>query len=206
MNPRPFSLPPSLSLSVSFSSSSSVRSAGQSLLLESPPVPPRCGSSTNIGSGQSPRFARGFRLETHRPECYSCRVTETAAISGRFLSYPVFQQHATCSFLSAPRNRRRLHVSFSFRKRPRFRPRFPHLVSSRLPFFFPALAFNAASNTDRRTDRQTDRPPLASPTRTPGMLFTMYVREISALEPERRERERGREFFVVDPPFSAATK
>lgn len=190
MNPRPFSLPPSLSLSVSFSSSSSVRSAGQSLLLESPPVPPRCGSSTNIGSGQSPRFARGFRLETHRPECYSCRVTETAAISGRFLSYPVFQQHATCSFLSAPRNRRRLHVSFSFRKRPRFRPRFPHLVSSRLPFFFPPSLL-----TPRRTptDGQTGRPPLASPTRTPGMLFTMYVREISALEPERRERERERE-------------
>ena len=160
VEPKTF-LPPSLSLSLSRSrslpSSSSVRWAGQSLLLESPPVPPRCGSSTNIGSGQSPRFARGFRLETHRPECYSCRVTETAAISGRFLSYPVFQQHATCSFLSAPRNRRRLHVSFSFRKRPRFRPRFPHLVSSRLPFLFPpSLLTPRRTPTDGRTGRQTD--------------------------------------------------
>lgn len=135
------------------------------------------------------RDSRAVFASKHRPERYSCRATETAAISG-FLSYPVFQQHATRSFLSVSRNRRRLHVSFSFRKRPRFRPMpapASHLVTPSI--FFPALAFNATSNTDRQTDRPTDRPPLASPTRTPGMLFTVYVREISALEPERREKE-----------------
>lgn len=132
------------------------------------------------------RDSRAVFASKHRPERYSCRATETAAISG-FLSYPVFQQHATRSFLSVSRNRRRLHVSFSFRKRPRFRPMpapASHLVTPSI-FFPPSLL------TPRQTptDRQTDRPPLASPTRTPGMLFTVYVREISALEPERREKE-----------------